>query len=422
MCFLDPSDRGDTLYKVLSYCAKIGHDKVILIDPHHCYSFGKIAPINPFNRFKEASIASMADTLRVVFNTKDQAETARINRFLPAILSVLWNAGMTVHETLYFTELIYKVQRMIIMSKSDEFDRHRLLLEEVFNSRAMFLNEIQSTVRRLEPLFHPTLDLMLSTTEGLDFAKLIADRWVIFVNLYSGFGFEPIHTRLLGTLIINEIISSVDRLRHNGWKGVYYLYVDEAGRYANRNLADLLAYKRKSGLRVTLAHQYFGQFEDPFILDAVQNLCKIKIAFNIPSREDRDKVVRAMYGGELGDREVSYSLSTLRKQHAVVKKPKEAPIIVRIPDIPDIQVDLKPYLEKIYSNPVYKTPNEIKQETKLRLYETPRASDPPPKKRATANKKSVSKTAPSQRPDTGWQGLIDSLREDKGAGPKDDPK
>src|SRR5690242_18450654 len=31
-CLLDPN-RGDTVYSVLRYCAKIGHDKVLLIDP-----------------------------------------------------------------------------------------------------------------------------------------------------------------------------------------------------------------------------------------------------------------------------------------------------------------------------------------------------------------------------------------------------
>ena len=39
-----------------------------------------------------------------------------------------------------------------------------------------------------------------------------------------------------------------DRLRTGKWRGVYYLYLDEAGRYANRNLADLLAYKTEKGL------------------------------------------------------------------------------------------------------------------------------------------------------------------------------
>jgi hypothetical protein len=58
----------------------------------------------------------------------------------------------------------------------------------------------------------------------------------------------------MGATIINEIIFALDRLRNHSWRGVYYLYVDEAGRYANRNLADLPAYKRKAGLGGFLSH------------------------------------------------------------------------------------------------------------------------------------------------------------------------
>lgn len=359
LIFFDPSDRGDTMYKVLAYCAKRKHKKVLVIDPHHHHLYKKVAPINPFGKYKEASVSNVMDTFRVLFNVKDAAETARIQRYMTAILSLLWTAKATLKDSLYFTEPGYIVQRMRILEKSDEFDRHRMAIEEVFKSRAMYLNELQSTVRRLEPLFHPTLSTMLGQSEGIDFARMIADKWVILVNLYSGFGFEPIHTRLLGTTIINEIISALDRLKTKNWKGVYYLYLDEAGRYANRNLADLLTYKRKSGLRVTIAHQYFKQFEDPYILEAVKELCKIKVAFYQPDPTERMETVKQMFGGELKDRDVSYSLSNLKKQYCVIKKPKQAPMVVRVPDVPDTDFNFKPYLEKLYQNPIYKSADEI---------------------------------------------------------------
>ncbi len=156
------------------------------------------------------------------------------------------------------------------------------------------------------------------------------------------------------------------------WRERHYLYLDEAGRYANRNLADLLIYKRKSGLRVTIAHQYFGQFEDPYVLDAVNNLCKIKIAFNIPNPDDRMKIVKAMYGGDLNDRDVSYALKNLRQQHCVIMLPKQDPKIVRVPDVRDIKLPdgaLEEYIKKIYKNLWYITPNEVIHDQKERLFE-----------------------------------------------------
>ncbi len=429
LCFLDPSDRGDTMYKILSYCSKIGHKKVLVIDPHQVRIQGKIAPINPLQGYKDSAIANVMDIFRVLFNVKDAAETARIQRYLAAILSVLWNANCTLYEALYFTDLAYTSQRMRILEKSDELDRHRLALEEVFKSRAMYLNELQSTVRRLEPLFHPTLSTMFGSTKGIDFARLIADGWVVLVNLYSGFGFEPIHTRLLGTTIINEIISSLDRLRSNNWRGVFYLYLDEAGRYANRNLADLLAYKRKSGLRVILAHQYWKQFEDLYILEAVKELCKIKVAFFQPDSDERLQTVKAMFGGELKDRDVNYSLSSLKKQNCVIKKPKKSPMIVRVPDVPDIKPAFESYLKKLYSKDFYITPSQIIEDQKQRIYAnefhhaTTRTSHSPSKKTPKTTRRPNSKAAaPRRAPDSSTEQsfAFDSLREDEITYPTDD--
>jgi hypothetical protein len=211
LCFFDPSENGDTLYKILAYCEQKGRDKVLLVDPHHRYRFKKIAPINPFTKYREDSVANVMDTIRVLFRQKDASETPIIQRYLPAILNVLHTAGMTLSDTLYFTDPLYVNQREQILDASDPHSRQRLMLEQVFGNRQLYM-EFQSTIRRLEPLFHPTLQLIFGSTKGIDFNQLIADGWVILVNLYAGFGFEPIHTRLLGTAIINEIISSLDSL------------------------------------------------------------------------------------------------------------------------------------------------------------------------------------------------------------------
>jgi hypothetical protein len=82
-----------------------------------------------------------------------------------------------------------------------------------------------------------------------------------------------------------------------------------------------------------------------------------------------------MYGGELSDRQVSYALSALRKQQAVIKLPKVEPHIVRIPDVPDIDLSkeqLESYIAEIYKNPVYVIPNEVIHDQTQRLYENER--------------------------------------------------
>lgn len=125
VCFLDPTDRAETAYNVLRYCASIGFEKVCLIDPHTLLTHGKITAIQPFHReasYKRATVDNIMDTVRVLFQTKDASETPKIQRYLPALLNVLWNAEMTLHEALYFSEYIKSAgRRFEILEKSHPF-------------------------------------------------------------------------------------------------------------------------------------------------------------------------------------------------------------------------------------------------------------------------------------------------------------
>lgn len=383
VCFLDPTDRAETAYSILRYCASIGFEKVVLIDPHLSFTHHRIPCIQPFNykkRYKDASVSNLMETMRVLFDMKDMAHFSFIQQYLPALFRVLWNAEATTHEAKYFTNYgnpTYQSYRREILSHSDPQDDDRLTIEEAFSSPTRYV-DFGSTARRLLPLFHSQLDLILGSTQGMDFPKLITEGWVILVNLYSGLGFEPIHTRLLGTTVINEIIFALDRLRNRGWRGVYYLYVDEAGRYANRNLADLLAYKRKSGLRVTVAHQYFNQFEDKQVLDAVKQLCKYKVMFDVPNPGDRLEMIKLLgYGGEIRPSVAQYANQNLPKQNAIVKPAKGTPQRIKIVDVPDVKVSRKTldeYIFRILNQPWYKHPSDIEHEFKTRF--TPKADSP----------------------------------------------
>jgi hypothetical protein len=281
---------------------------------------------------------------------------------------------MTLHEALYFTDFrnpLYRSRRKYILDQCDDLDRNRITIEDAFDNYTRWQMYFSSTINRLEPFFDSTLDLMYGSDTGIDFIKMITEGWVILVNLYSGLGFEPIHTRLLGTTIINELIFALDRLRNRGWKGVHYLYIDEAGRYANRNLADLLAYKRKSGLRVTIAHQYFKQFEDATVLDAVKNLTKIKVMFNTPNHSDRLEMVKSLgYGGDIPPALAQYANQDLPKQTAVVKIGKQPPERIRVPDVPDAPIKQKAQEEftlRLLTHEWNRNPSEITAEFEQRF-------------------------------------------------------
>lgn len=375
-CVLDPSDNGDTCYKILKFCVKHGFEKVILIDPHDGYSFGKLPTINPIHYKAPANISSgnLTDTIRVLWGSRAE-ETPKINKYLPAILKALHASQKTLYEALYFTDQThpaYRARRNLILEALHPLDRDRIALESAFSSsRHMFSAEMDSTSRRLDPFFDDVMRIIVgSNASPLNFPKLIADGWLILVNLDPQGVWKSEQQRLLGTLIINEIIYAVYRLHEAGWKGKYYIYIDEVGDYATPKLAQVLDKKRKTGLRFTLAHQRFDQIEDRNVLSSVMGSTKIKVLFNTPNRDDRDRMVRMMYGGDIPDRQVSYELGQLKKQYAAIKINKQPPRITHLPDVPDIEIPasvLDAFKEKLYRHESYRSPREVLDEINARF-------------------------------------------------------
>lgn len=425
-CLLDPSDNGDTAYKILRYCAKIGFEKVCLIDPHHRYGDFSVVPvINPLHEGAPPSavIGDMMDTIRTLWGTKDFAETARIQKYLPAVLYTLHKGGYTLHESLYFTDhsnLTYMRHRMEMLDKLHPLDRHRITLEEVFRTRTFYLNEFSSSIRRIEPFLEDTMKLMFGGKTGINFSKMVSQRWLILCNLDPQGIFGQEHQRLIGTAIINEITYAIHRLREHGWKGVYYLYIDEVGDYATPKLAYLLDKKRKSGLRVTLAHQGFDQIGDSQVLSSIYRSTKTKVLFNTKDPSDQKKMIAMMYGGELNSEQTRYALMQLKKQHAIIKVDKGDPAVTRIPDIPNVNIDqkvLSDFISKLYQQPWYHHPGAVLEEINARFKETkpgrPRARTNEEKRsdtqisipRTEDDRQPTRKPAPSPRP----QGNVEAL-------------
>jgi hypothetical protein len=373
-CLLDPSDNGDTCYKVLKYAIQKGHKKIVLVDPHDISRFAYVPTINPihYRAPSPAVVGGLMDAIRVLWGQGSFADTPRIQKYLPAVIAALHASEMTLAEARYFMDnsKVYEYRRNKILESLHDYDLHKRHIESAFKTQYTF-EQFQSTVNRLQPFLDPTMELIFGAKEGLNFVDLVSQGYLVLVNLAPEGVFGQEHQRLLGTIIINEITYAISRLRNSGWKGVYYLYIDEAGDYATSKLSYILDKKRKSGLRLTLSHQRFDQFADKDVSSAVYGGTKIKVLFNTASREDRDKMIRMMYGGELSDRDVSYTLSQLRKQNAVIKINKMPPLSMRLQDVPDVQMpakELAAWKEQHYkTNSWYRSTREVREEINHRF-------------------------------------------------------
>ena len=312
---LDPTDNGQTAYNILRYCVEKKFTKVCLIDPHD-YNFC-VPTLNPL-RWKgagatDAVVSNIMESIRLLWGQTSFSDTPRIETYLYAILTALYATGNPngpkplncgIPDAVCFTvkeHRGYAYRRQRILDFLHPYNEARATLEEVFNAKGqqLFLGEFKASIRRLNPFFKylPTL-IYGSSSTPLDFRQLVEDKWVILVNLDKKRLWGTPQQRLLGTLVVNEIVNAVSDLTQQGWHGKqpqHYLYLDEAGQFATRVLADIMAYQGKSGLWATVSHQFYNQFEDKYVLDAIENLCKIKVLFNTPNTVDRNRMLRDMY-------------------------------------------------------------------------------------------------------------------------------
>lgn len=416
LVFIDPSHNGNTVNRILGYCEYIGFKKVLLIDPAHHHEHNKIVPLNPFYKYRQPSTIHVQSIMEVLFDMQNMAHFAFIGEYLPALLGVLHDADMSLYESIYFSERdnrMYQNVRDEILDRAGE-SHDRIKIESAFITPTKF-QQFGSTVRRFNILNqHETLKLMFGTKEHIDFPKLVRDGWVVLVNVSRGFELTKMHSKLLATAVINELIFTITRLTKKGWKGRYYLYIDEAGEYANDQLADLLELKSQAGLAVVIAHQLLDQFKDARIRRAITGMTKIKVAFYQPDPDDRMRTVKTLYGGELEDRQVSYALKHLKKQQAVVMPNKQEPQIIWIPDVKEYKVS-KSFIKKLYEAPFYLNPKEVEEEINARIITG--TSNQSSQKRAASSDKSSGSSSSSRRGDGNSAGKarLEELRKNKRA-------
>jgi len=354
LCLLDPSEGGDTAQNILKYCASIGHEKVILIDPS-LDKFPKLAPLNP--DAVKRSVAGVVEALGILFDVKSTS-TPRIKRYLTALLRLLAKRKLTLAETKYFSDYYRDTAiRKDILGT----DRDSSTIRNLFRSEHKFDTFFSSSINQLDSLWQEPLISMLSNKKGINFLEAVSKGWVILVNL-SPYRLTEDESRLLGVLVISQIIQAVDVLvnkKPNAWKGVYYLYIDEAGRFATPQIDTLLSYKRKSGLRLVLAHHFNEQFEDKKVFNSIVNNARIKLMFDTPNPENRLFAMKAMgYGGDITPTMAAFANQNLPKQYAILKKNKETPVRIRIPDVPEVKIskeDFKAYVDNLLTAKWYGT-------------------------------------------------------------------
>jgi hypothetical protein len=388
-CLIDPTENGDTANAMLKWCCANNFRKVLYINPADFETYDKIPVIQPFiypkskpdrpitdwerDRLRQNTVSDTKHTLEVLWNTSFD-DTPRLERYIPAVLTVLYNAGMTLAESKYFLDAAYIQQREQILSHTDVMDPSRRFIESAFRDR-FALDQFQSTINRLNPYHDYILGLMVgSKLQAIPWGKLVAEGWLILTNLdpQKMWGKDPRPQRLLGTLIISKIISAIYRLSEKSQPAPYSLYIDEVGDYSTSELATILNKKPKLGIRLCVAHHSSKQIKNEEVLDAISGRARIKVMFHQQDYQERLNMQRSMgYGGELPEKNIHFTLGQLTKQRAAIsingKQPREIRLVNV--DTPEVSPErLAEFKQQLYEEqPWFHARNVIKQEISERI-------------------------------------------------------
>ncbi len=356
-CVLDPTVGGKTVYSILKYCIRYGVENVLLIDPKYAYQRPfKVPQLSPFeygnSQKTMRSIRRLEETIRSI-HADDEQVTTRINTYLPALLTVLYNAKRGLREFVYFMDKKWGDKRLEILSHTPAGHPARAVLEAIYGEDVKArsaMDEAKTTLHRLRPFTKDTLGLMFHSPTGIDFKALVQQRWVILVNLSPTDGFGVQESKLLGSLIINEIVDATDLysrpfIERDLKPPPYYLYIDEAANFIGEDIAWTMEHAQKTGLKVTIGHQSSAQFSDTGVLNRIMTVAKMRVQFSLPGRADRSRMDK-----EIGTTDEA----PLLIQEAKIELPKKAFERVRTPDVPDIKEvkpeDIEQFIYDLYSN------------------------------------------------------------------------
>jgi hypothetical protein len=380
LCLLDGSKQAATFHAILEYCAYKNHKKVCIIDPGTLYNYGKIACIQPLDpRYATKSVQSAKDALNILFGSSID-NTPRIQDNLTSLFRMLTAQGLTLFESSYFTEYSDTRWRQILERSKDK------LLADKFSTPGRWQSEFSTTITRLNRLRDEPINLMIGASEGIDFAKLIDEGWVILGNLSSPYMNSDL-SRFLGILIIAQLGRAIEILNARkegfGVKGkCFYLYIDEASKFATPQVSEILDFERKSGFRIIFAHHYISQIKNPEVRDSILTNTTNKMMFHIEQDEERLKMIKELRFGD-GAKEANNHYRNLPRRKFICKVGKDNPIELEAPNIEPVPFEnkfstIESYIRERLQDPWYSNKGDIEDQIKSRIKSVDNGNDTPP--------------------------------------------
>lgn len=315
LCLIDP--HGYLYHDIVRWAETKGMldrtrpKKIILFDPGaENWTFG-FNPLATGGSEISFHVDAMVKAVAKVWGGEDSDRTPLLKRVLRVVFHTLVEKNLSLYEAQHLLNAADgSLREFLTHDIKDGIIRQQWAYFNQLKPKQLY-DEFGSTINRLmEFLASPLIRAVVGQIENtIDFRKIMDEGYVLLVNLASKDKISDDNARLLGTLIVNDLLMKA-KGRPEGSRP-FYLYIDECARYVNEDTARILDECRKFGLHLILAHQHLAQLkkagED--VYSAVMTDAKTKVIFGGLSTEDARVLAEQVFLGELDLEEAKESLN-----------------------------------------------------------------------------------------------------------------
>jgi hypothetical protein len=310
---IDP--HGDLYHRLLAFCTWLSlqkpelqlHRRVVPFDVAETQNIIGFNPVGRNSRVMTYQVVALMEAIRKCWSQASFDATPRLARWLFNVAYALVAADVTFVQA---QDLVNPASNLIRSAITARITNPRIraeweFLEEMKIDRRE--ERTESTLNRIKPFVeHELLRPMLGQyTKTLDFPGIIAGGKILLVNLSRQNVISEDNQHLLGTLIVNELITAAFACKP-GERRECFLAIDEFSRFVTKDACEILDGGRKYKLHLILAHQHLGQLKekDPEVYYSTLTNARTKIVFGGLNDEDVDLISRELFTGEFDPNEV----------------------------------------------------------------------------------------------------------------------
>ena len=318
VCLIDP--HGDLYDRVLDFCAYLHHDRPDLeldkrVIPFNIAEHTQLLGFNPVARNARVEVyqvVALMEAVRKCWGQGSFQETPRLARWLYNTMYAVVNARTTFlqtyhmvnpHQNPYRQAITRRIKNPSVRSEWEHLSR--------IKSDERREGYVESCLNRIRPFVeHERIRLILGQHERtIDFNEVLAGRKIFLVNLARQNIIADDDRHLLGTLLVNELITAAFA-RRAGERTPYFVFIDEFAHFVTKDICEILDGGRKFGLHLILAHQHLNQLKqkDPEVYFSALTNARTKVVFGGLIEEDLDIIGKEMYVGELDPDQVKHEI------------------------------------------------------------------------------------------------------------------